>query len=102
MPISASVSDDKRHVNISISDRFDYSLHQPFRDSYKDVKQSGVTYKLDLSQASYMDSSALGMVLLLKEHADGQGSKVVIAKPHPSVAKILKIANFDRFVTIEA
>ncbi|WP_293266793.1 STAS domain-containing protein [Neptunomonas sp.] len=101
MPISSTVSNDKKRVMINITDRFDYGLHQSFRDSYRAVTSPGVIYSLDLSQATYMDSSALGMVLLLKEHAEKQGGSVIISKPNPAVEKILKIANFDRFVTIE-
>lgn len=101
MPINSAVSSDKKRVMINITDRFDYGLHQSFRNSYQTVNDVGVIYSLDLSQATYMDSSALGMVLLLKEHAEKKGGSVVICKPHPAVAKILKIANFDRFVTIQ-
>lgn len=101
MPINSSLSKEKKQLTITITDRFDYELHQAFRDCYRQVSESGYTYTVNLSGASYMDSSALGMVLLLKEHADKQGSRVVIKSPHPSVAKILRIANFDRFVTIE-
>lgn len=102
MPISSSVVDDGKRVMITVTDRFDYSLHQEFRDSYRSVSKAGVIFSLDLSKASYMDSSALGMVLLLKEHAEKNGGSVVISRPNPAVAKILKIANFDRFVTIES
>lgn len=102
MPISSTVSSDKKRVMISVTERFDYSLHQPFRDAYRQISNAGMIYSLDLSRANYMDSSALGMILLLKEHAEKHGGSVIISKPHPSVEKVLKIANFDRFVTIES
>ncbi len=101
MPISSSVTENGKRVMITVTDRFDYSLHQEFRDSYRQVEQTGAIFSLNLSGSTYMDSSALGMVLLLKEHAEKNGGSVVISKPNPAVAKILKIANFDRFVTIE-
>lgn len=101
MPIRSTLSDDKKSLQIMISDRFDYGLHQGFRACYRDLTETGMTYIMDLSQATYMDSSALGMVLLLKEHADSYGGRVVIRKPHSAVEKILRVANFDRFVTIE-
>ncbi len=48
-----------------------------------------------------MDSSALGMILLLKDHADNLGGQVIIKKPSDTVNKILEIAQFHRLVTIE-
>lgn len=102
MAVSVQNSADSKQVTISVSQQFDYSLHQAFRDAYRNVKAAGTTFKVDLSRATYMDSSALGMILLLKEHADKLGGNVVISKPNESVHKILTIANFDQFVTIES
>ena len=48
-----------------------------------------------------MDSSALGMILLLKDHAQSVGGKLVIRKPNATVNKILEIAQFHRLMTIE-
>jgi anti-anti-sigma factor len=101
MPISSQSSPDLAQVTITITERFDYGLHQDFRAAYQKVEQPGTIFRIDLSQATYMDSSALGMVLLLKEHAEKCGGDVVICQPHSSVEKILRIANFDRFVKIE-
>ncbi|WP_027856648.1 STAS domain-containing protein [Marinobacterium jannaschii] len=101
MPITSSVASDGRSVNIVVSDRFDYSLHQGFRDSYRGVDQAGARFTVDLSKAQYMDSSALGMILLLKEHAEKIGGEVVLRKPNEAVRKILDIAKFGRFIDIE-
>ena len=49
-----------------------------------------------------MDSSALGMILLLKDHAEKSANKIVIQKPNETVNKILEIAQFHRLLTIEA
>ncbi|MGI1670514.1 MAG: STAS domain-containing protein [Neptuniibacter sp.] len=101
MAVSTVVTDDGKTVSIIVSSQFDYSLHQSFRDAYRNVDKAGVTFKVDLSKSTYMDSSALGMILLLKEHADKLGGRVIISRPNESVLKILSIANFDKFVTIE-
>ena len=41
-------------------------LHQSFRDAYRNVDVPGTIFKVDLSKATYMDSSALGMILAAK------------------------------------
>jgi anti-anti-sigma factor len=101
MSVKKQVSDNKKNVEISIDGRFDFSLHQHFRDSYVNCKEKGQVFTLNLATTSYMDSSALGMILLLKDHAESYSGKVVICKPSESVNKILEIAQFHRLLTIE-
>jgi len=101
MTISVNSNSDGMVVNIQVTEQFDYSVYQPFRDAYHSSKNQGTKFIVDLSKANYMDSSALGMILLLKEHADQLSGAVVLAKPNDSVHKILKIANFEQLVAIE-
>ena len=101
MPINVQNDTEKNAVVITVTDHFDYSLHQAFRDAYRNQQQQNVVFRINLAKATYMDSSALGMILLLKEHADKLQGKVIIEKPNESVLKILSIAKFEHFVTIE-
>ena len=101
MPINQLISTDKNQVTISIKNNFDFSLHQYFRDSYAGCNNPKTTFILDLSQTEYMDSSALGMILLLKDHADNLGGAVIVKQPSDTVYKILEIAQFHRLITIE-
>jgi anti-anti-sigma factor len=101
MSVNKKTSDDNTKVEIIITGRFDFSLHQHFRDTYSTCKEKNVDFTLNLSETTYMDSSALGMILLLKDHAESCSGKVIISKPSESVNKILEIAQFHRLLTIE-
>lgn len=101
MAIKVNASGEKNQLIIAIDERFDFSLHQAFRDSYINVKTNNTQFVLDLSLTSYMDSSALGMILLLKDHAESLSGSVVIRKPSETVNKILEIAQFHRLLKIE-
>ena len=101
MTVSSQLSGDNKQLIISISERFDFSLHQKFRDLYNNETTQGLTYILDLSQTEYMDSSALGMILLLKDHVQLHAGQLIISKPSDTVRKILEIAQFQRLMTIE-
>ena len=101
MSISVTNDRDKKQHVIRIKDRFDFAIHQQFREAYQNINENGIEYKLDLSATQYMDSSALGMILLLKDHADKFKSSVVIYKPAANVAKVLEIAQFHQLLTIE-
>ena len=101
MSVSQEMSSDGKKIHINISGRFDYKVSQEFRDTYRQVPgQEGVAYYVNLSEASYMDSSALGMLLLLREHAKCRGGVVFIERPSEQVDSILKVANFEQLFTI--
>ncbi len=101
MSVSQEVSKDGKEVHISITGRFDYKVSQAFRDSYRRIPgQDCVSYHVDLSDAVYMDSSALGMLLLLREHAKCRGGSVFIERPSKQIDNILKVANFEQLFTI--
>ncbi len=96
MGISINAADDQKTVTIKINGRFDFSLHNDFRKSYKDVELKAGQYSVDLSGTDYLDSSALGMLLLLKEHAESQSSTVQLIGFNDEIKEILTIASFDK------
>lgn len=99
MPISTTVSDDRRLVTIQMKGRFDFNEHTHFRQAYSS-HPADTKFLLDMSGADYMDSSALGMLLLLREHAGGDRADIVIAGCRADLKKILTIANFQKLFVI--
>ena len=102
MSISKNVSDDGMNVKINIKGRFDYKVSREFHDAYRHVPaRDGIAYYVDLRDVDYMDSSALGMLLVLREHAKCRGGEVTIEHPNEPIDKILKVANFEQLFTID-
>ena len=99
--VNKIVSQDGKQVRISINGRFDFALHKDFRSAYRDCPVDGVEYRVNLSNTQYMDSSALGMLLLLREHACNDKTRVVIEAPSEPVRKLLEIANFQKIFVME-
>ncbi len=100
--VNVSESENGREITVSVTGRFDFSVHQEFRDAYINHTGAGLSFILDLSRTEYMDSSALGMVLLLREHAGGDNARVTIRNASADVSKILRIANFDKLLNMSA
>ena len=96
MSINSTASEDGNSITINISGKFDFQLYDEFRAAYVDTRGSGVAYTVDLSGTDYLDSSALGMLLLLREHAGGEASNIEITQASPEVRKILDVANFGK------
>ncbi|MCP3687510.1 MAG: STAS domain-containing protein [Gammaproteobacteria bacterium] len=100
MAISTIVSESGSRVTIAITGKFDFQLYDEFRSAYTDTAGLGVNYEIDLSATDYLDSSALGMLLLLREHAGGESSKVQITQASEDVKKVLDVANFGKLFSI--
>lgn len=101
MPIASRPSDCGTELTISIQGRFDFAAHQEFRDSYERVECDPSSYILDMNDTTYLDESALGMLLLLRDHAGGDSSSIHIVNCNSDVKKILTISNFEQLFTIQ-
>lgn len=100
MAISTTVSENGEKVTISIIGKFDFQLYDEFRSAYTETAGSVVNFEIDLSGTEYLDSSALGMLLLLREHAGGESSKIDITHASEEVGKVLEVANFGKLFNI--
>ena len=101
MSVTVKVSDQGASVTLSIMGRFDFSLHNEFRKSYKDLDVMDGEYIVDLGLTEYLDSSALGMLLLLKEHAETQSAVVKLLNANDDIKEILTIASFDKLFLLD-
>ncbi len=100
MAITALPSSDGQELTIHIQGRFDFSAHQEFRDAYERASATPKRYVVDLKGATYLDSSALGMLLLLRDHAGGDHARISLVNCNPDVRKILSISNFEQLFQI--
>lgn len=100
MAINSSVSRDGSKLTIAIEGRFDFSAHRDFRHSYESLSTLPKTYCVDMRETTYLDSSALGMLLLLRDFAGGEAASVKIINCNPDVRKILSISNFEQLFAI--
>jgi len=101
MSITSTTSTDGSELTIAIEGRFDFSSHQTFRQAYEDLTEKPDMYSVDMNAASYLDSSALGMLLLLRDFAGGDSANISILNCNDDVRKILAISNFEQLFTIK-
>jgi anti-anti-sigma factor len=101
MTVSATLASNGRELTIKIHGRFDFSAHQEFRDAYEHNDSNVNSYIVDLSGASYLDSSALGMLLLLRDYAGGDQADIRLTNCNDDIRKILTISNFEQLFIIQ-
>ena len=87
MAISSVASADGQELTINIEGRFDFSSHQDFRKAYESQESKPSRYLVDMKETSYLDSSALGMLLLLRDFAGGDGADISILNCNSDVKK---------------
>ena len=100
MSVDAAYDASQRCLKIRIDGRFDFSQHSAFRSAYEAAKGDVDEYEIDMSETSYLDSSALGMLLLLRDHAGGADAKIAISHCNDDIRKVLTISNFEQLFSI--
>jgi anti-anti-sigma factor len=101
MAIDTTLDATTQTLTINVSGRFDFGINQEFRKATDQAASSVKTIVIDMMKVDYLDSSALGMLLVLREKVGESKSAVKIRNVKAEVMKILKIANFDKLFTVE-
>lgn len=99
MSITTSVSNDGKVVTIQVSGRFDFAAHQEFLRAYKEHPRGEKAYVVDLKNTDYMDSSAMGMLLQLRDYGVKE-QPMQLVNSNDGVREILRIANFDKIFKV--
>lgn len=86
---------------IVLEGRFDFNAHREFREAVDQaLKEAGREVLVDLGAVDYLDSSALGMLLMLRDKAKGAAKEVALANARGSVKQVIDIANFGKLFTL--
>jgi anti-anti-sigma factor len=96
MPITSKLSDDESIITINVGGRFDFAVQNEFRECYCNTQPDGSTrFIIDTKDTVYMDSSALGMLLMMREYLGGNNADISIINCSPDIENILTVANFQ-------
>ena len=93
-----TVRADRGTAVVQAEGRFTFKAHPRFRavvDGLVGIKH--ITF--DFSKTTYMDSSALGMLLLAKDKLPG--AEIVLQNAQNDVSKVLEIACFHKLFCIK-
>jgi HptB-dependent secretion and biofilm anti anti-sigma factor len=100
MQINVDVLGNK--ATIVLNGRFDFSTHSEFSNCYSSAIVNGNVSEVDveLGNVEYLDSAALGMLLLLSERAKIANKSVALVNPNEMVAQVLERVKFGRIFAI--
>lgn len=102
MSMQVTVINSQERLTLALTGRFDFCSNREFRGAYEArLKEEGIKeIAVDLGQVEYMDSSALGMLLLLKEKSAVAGKTITLVNCRGVVRQILEVVNFQKLFTI--
>ena len=94
-------TEDRRAI-LRLAGRFEFSVHREFREAAESVLQNGDidSVVIDLAEVDYLDSSALGMLLMLRDRAGTAKKGLSLANPKGMVKQALEIARFEKLFSI--
>lgn len=100
MQTNTSIKDGQALV--TLSGRFDFNAHRDFRAAYESLMENAEarSITIDLRGVDYLDSSALGMLLMLRDKAANAKKTLSLANPQSGVKQVLDIANFGKLFEI--
>lgn len=84
-----------------LSGKFTFHDNEAFRQMMNDViRVKPAKLVLMLAEADYIDSSALGMLLLMRESFESHNIVLELKKPQGQIAMMFDISKFDELFII--
>lgn len=100
--MQATILNEAGKAVIKLSGRFDFNTHRDFRGAYEPLVSDPAVRAVvvDFFEVDYLDSSALGMLLMLRDKLGGVNKEVALAGVRGNVKQVLDIANFGKLFQI--
>lgn len=100
--MQANVTTDSGSADVKLSGRFDFNAHREFRSAYEPIVADATVRALniDMGGVEYLDSSALGMLLMLRDKAGAANKALTLSNVRGAVKQVLDIANFGKLFKI--
>ena len=100
--MQTSVQVEAGKAVVKLTGRFDFNTHREFRGAYEPLVSNGEVRSVvvDFTGVDYLDSSALGMLLMLRDKLGGVGKEVALTGVRGNVKQVLDIANFGKLFQI--
>lgn len=88
--------------SLGLPSRFDYSYHKQFNSQCSELIDNPNLTEiiLDFGIVEYLDSSALGMLVIMQKKAVNAGKKLKIRRARGTSEEILKMANIEKIIDI--
>jgi anti-sigma B factor antagonist len=99
--VNTATNDAGPSAVVAPAGELDLAGHAPFRDSLLEACAAGNDVVLDLSHVTFMDSSAVGLIVGAAKRCRENGTGLRIVKPSASVLRVLRLTGVQHLVPID-
>lgn len=88
-------------VTVKLDGTFTYTQRKAFQDAFKTLGTQNVEHIIiDLSQVAFLDSAALGLLMITHRQLLADKRKLSLAYPQPTVRQIIELANLHKTIPL--
>lgn len=88
---------------VALSGRLTFAENTEFRQVVTGIDDSATAnVVMDLAALEFIDSAGMGMLLVARDQVFGRGGRIVLRNAGGQVARMLDLAKFSDFFTIES
>lgn len=104
MPVTSELKGNE--LSIKLPEEFNFHCQSDFRQAYENTIENRIKrIVVDFRATRYMDSSSLGMLLILREYVGqyniNQEDKIELINCSKEVLDILGVTNFEKLFVIK-
>ena len=90
---------NNRKATLRLEGNFTYTQRKAFQAMLKTVCTDQVEeVVIDLSQVAFLDSAALGLLMISHRQLEAERRKLSLAYPQPTVRQIIELANLHKTI----
>ena len=95
MSVTQQFNGPNNKLVITIQGDFNFTVYKEFRNAYRDIEANkNIDVSINFAGTEYMDSAALGMLLLLDEHFKDQRINLLNCSEY--IKKALDVVKFEQ------
>ena len=97
MKITQEIHNKK--VTLKLEGNFTYTQRKSFQEALKAVSTDQIAeIMIDLSQVAFLDSAALGLLMITHRQLQAEKRTLSLAYPQPTVRQIIELANLHKTI----
>jgi anti-anti-sigma factor len=100
--MQAHFEDQSSAAIVRLSGRLTFAENNAFRNVVEGMEKDGRgSVVLDLAELEFIDSAGMGLLLVARDLTHARGGSVTLANAHGQVARMLRLAKFGDFFTLD-
>jgi len=83
---------------LHLDGRFDFGVRKIFKEAVEGVSVEGISVVLDLEKVTFVDSSALGLLVICHQNLKTKNVSFCLVNPQTYVKQVLDLANIGKMI----